>query len=74
VPSIKKKVKLSAAATALVVGLIAGVGASGGSLSPVSHKPGHAQPPGCRKVKQNYGRNPKPKCPNHPSPSPGATP
>ena len=41
------------------------------------HKPDHPQPPGCRKVKQGYGRKPKKNCPsgagqNHPgNPNPG---
>ena len=78
--SLKSKVKVKVAVAVMTAGLLGVGGATlgGASFTPVAHKAGHPQPPGCSKVKPTtYGKKPKKNCPNgqgseHPgNPNPG---
>ncbi|MDQ4125757.1 MAG: hypothetical protein M3134_09185 [Actinomycetota bacterium] len=74
--TLKSKVKVKIAVAVMTAGLLGVGGATlgGASFTPVAHKPGHPQPPGCEKAKVKYGKKPKKNCPNQqasPTPPPG---
>lgn len=70
--SLKSKVKVKIAVAVMTAGLLGVGGATlgGASFTPVAHKPGHPQPPGCEKAKVKYGKKPKKNCPNTPPNAP----
>lgn len=73
--SLKSKVKVKIAVAVMTAGLLGVGGATlgGASFTPVAHKAGHPQPPGCEKAKVKYGKKPKKNCPNQ-TPTPTSPP
>ena len=64
--SLKSRVKGKIAVAVMTACLLCVGGATlgGASFTPVAHKAGHPQPPGCQKAKVKYGKKPKQNCPN----------